>query len=225
MTGGRRGRVPGEQPDWELLRRRMVRSQIEGRGVRDQRVLEALGRVPRHLFVPAISRRSAYDDTPLPIGHGQTISQPYMVALMTEALCLRPGAKVLEVGTGSGYQAAVLAELACEVHTVECIPALAEAARGRLLALGYNQVRVHSTDGSPGLPAEAPFAAVLVTAGGPRVPEPLRQQLAADGGVLVIPVGNRLVQILLRVTRHGSEYREEDLGGCRFVPLVGEEGW
>ncbi len=225
MTVGRKGRVPGKQPDWELLRQCMVRAQIEGRGIRDQRVLEALGRVPRHLFVPETSRRAAYDDTPLPIGHGQTISQPYMVALMTEALRLRPGAKVLEVGTGSGYQAAVLAELGGEVHTVECIPELAEDARGRLLSLGYNSVRVHPADGTLGLPAEAPFEAVLVTAGGPRVPEPLREQLALDGGVLVIPVGDCLVQTLLRVTRRGKGYREEDLGGCRFVPLVGKEGW
>ena len=225
MVGGRRGRVPGEPPDWVRLRQLMVHSQIQGRGIRDQRVLEALGRVPRHLFVPEASRRSAYDDTPLPIGHGQTISQPYMVALMTEALRLRPGIKVLEVGTGSGYQAAVLAELGCEVHTVECIPELAEDARRRLRALGYDGVQVHPADGSVGLLVEAPFGGVLVTAGGPRVPEPLREQLAADGGVLVIPVGDRLVQTLLRVTRGGEAYREENLGGCRFVPLVGEEGW
>jgi protein-L-isoaspartate(D-aspartate) O-methyltransferase len=203
----------------------MVGSQIEDRGIRDARVLEALRRVPRHLFIPEASRRSAYDDTPLPIGHGQTISQPYMVALMTEAVRPRPGARVLEVGTGSGYQAAVLAELGCDVHTVECIPELAEGARRRFRALGYEGVHVHPGDGSLGWPAESPYAAVLVTAGGPRVPEPLREQLASNGGVLVIPVGDRLVQSLLRVTRRGDRYREEDLGGCRFVPLVGEEGW
>lgn len=203
----------------------MVSSQLEGRGIRDARVLEALRRVPRHLFVPESSRRSAYDDTPLPIGQGQTISQPYMVALMTEALHPRPGARVLEVGTGSGYQAAVLAELGCEVHTVECIPELAEGARRRLRSLGYEGVHVHPADGSLGWSAQAPYAAVLVTAGGPRVPEPLREQLAGNGGVLVIPVGDRLVQTLLRVTRRGDRCREEDLGGCRFVPLVGEEGW
>jgi len=225
MIDASRGGRPGAEPDWGLLRRQMVRTQLEPRGIRDPRVLEALGRVPRHLFVPVSVRRSAYDDTPLPIGHGQTISQPFMVALMTEALTPRTGARVLEVGTGSGYQAGVLAELGCEVHTVECIPDLAEAAERRLRSLGYDTVQVHTADGSLGLPARAPFEAVLVTAGGPQVPEVLRRQLAPDGGVLVIPVGDRLVQTLLRVTRNGDHYREEDLGGCRFVPLVGEQGW
>jgi protein-L-isoaspartate(D-aspartate) O-methyltransferase len=225
MEGGREGVVLDKKPDWERLRQLMVSSQLANRGIRDARVLEAMGRVPRHRFVPVSSQRSAYDDTPLPIGQGQTISQPYMVALMTEALRLRGGEKVLEVGTGSGYQAAVLAEIGCEVHTIECVPQLASAATLRLRELGYTTVRVYPGDGSLGLPQEAPFQSIVVTAGGPRVPPTLKGQLAPIGGVLVIPVGDRMLQSLLRVTRSGEEYRQEDLGGCRFVPFVGEEGW
>ncbi|MEW6487527.1 MAG: protein-L-isoaspartate(D-aspartate) O-methyltransferase [Thermodesulfobacteriota bacterium] len=213
------------EPPWDDLRREMVRRQLRARGIRDARVLEAMGRVPRHAFVSEGQRGMAYDDTPLPIGQGQTISQPYMVALMTEALGLGAGGKVLEVGTGSGYQAAVLAEMGCEVHTVEREPALAREAARRLAALGYGAVRVHEGDGTLGLPGEAPFRGIVVTAGGPRVPGALKAQLDPDGGVLVIPVGDRGYQELVRVTRRGGSYREENLGGCRFVPLVGEEGW
>lgn len=216
---------PDAEPDWASLRAEMVRRQLRGRGIRDARVLEAMGRVPRHAFVPEGQRGMAYDDTPLPIGQGQTISQPYMVALMTEALGLAGGGKVLEVGTGSGYQAAVLAELGCQVHTVEREPLLARAAARRLAALGYDAVRVHEGDGTLGLPGEAPFRGIVVTAGGPRVPEALKAQLDPDGGVLVIPVGDRGYQELVRITRRGEGFREENLGGCRFVPLVGEEGW
>jgi len=216
---------PTAEHAWDALRRDMVRRQLRARGIRDARVLAAMGRVPRHAFVPEGQQGMAYDDTPLPIGQGQTISQPYMVALMTEALGLAGGEKVLEVGTGSGYQAAVLAELGCEVHTVEREPALAREAARRLAALGYDSVRVHEGDGTLGLPDEAPFRGIVVTAGGPRVPEALKAQLDPDGGVLVIPVGDRGYQELVRVTRRGSSFREEDLGGCRFVPLVGEEGW
>ncbi|GAB4281929.1 MAG: hypothetical protein Kow0092_37070 [Deferrisomatales bacterium] len=216
----------GKQRDWTLLRHNMVRGQIEARGIRDPLVLRALERVPRHEFVPKHVVDMAYDDTPLPIGHGQTVSQPYMVALMTEALGLRGGEKVLEVGTGSGYQAAVLAEMGCEVHTIEREPELADTAEATLRRLGYGgRVTVHRGDGSLGLPAEAPFQGIVVTAGGPKVPEPLKQQLDPAGGVLVIPVGDRGYQELLRVTRRGNRFQQENLGGCRFVPLVGEEGW
>ncbi len=220
--------MPGEDraaTDWERLRASMVRRQIEARGVHDPALLDALRRVPRHLFLPAERRDLAYEDTPVPIGYGQTISQPYMVALMTEALCLRGGETVLEVGTGSGYQAALLAELGCTVHTVEREPALAGRAEALLARLGYRSVRVHCGDGSLGLADQAPFQRILVTAGGPRVPASLQAQLDPDGGVLVMPVGGRGMQELVRVTRRGERFREEQLGGCRFVPLVGAEGW
>ncbi|MHB8766751.1 MAG: protein-L-isoaspartate(D-aspartate) O-methyltransferase [Deferrisomatales bacterium] len=209
---------------WARLRDQMVRAQIEARGVRDPRLLAALGRVPRHEFVPEASRHLAYDDTPLPIGRGQTVSQPYMVALMTEALGVGPGDRVLEVGTGAGYQAAVLAELGCRVFTIERDPVLAREAGERLARLGYGAVDVREGDGTLGLPREAPFRGIVVTAGGPRVPEALKAQLE-DGGVLVIPVGDRGSQALLRLIRQGDRFATEDLGGCRFVPLVGEEGW
>ncbi len=203
----------------------MVARQLAGRTIRDPLVLEAMRAVMRHLFVPAAIRASSYDDRPLPIGEGQTISQPYMVAIMTESLLLKGGEKVLEVGTGSGYQAAILAELGCTVHTIERSETLAREARLNLAAAGYGGVTVHSGDGTLGLKDEAPFRAIIVTAGGPVVPEPLTAQLDPDGGVLVIPVGGRGVQELLRVTRNGEKFRTEELGGCRFVPLVGECGW
>ena len=207
------------------LRRSMVERQIRARGIRDVRVLDAMLRVPRHEFVPANLRSMAYDDTPLPIGEGQTISQPFMVALMTEALGVGEGDKVLEVGTGSGYQAAVLRELGCEVHTIERHPDLAREAAERLRRLGYGDIHVHVGDGTLGLPEEAPFQGILVTAGAPDVPSALRRQLDPAGGVLVVPVGDRGFQDLLRVTRKGYRFSRENLGGCRFVPLIGEEGW
>ncbi len=203
----------------------MVRTQLEARGVRDPNVLAAFVAVPRHAFVPEAVRSLAYDDCPLPIGGGQTISQPYMVALMTEALEVGPGDRVLEVGTGSGYQSAILAEMGCRVHTVERDPALAAAAARRLARLGYDRVSVHQGDGTLGWPDAAPFRGVVVTAGGPRVPDPLRDQLDPGGAALVMPVGDRGLQELLRITRRGNRFSTENLGGCRFVPLVGEEGW
>ncbi|GAB6061428.1 protein-L-isoaspartate(D-aspartate) O-methyltransferase [Deferrisoma palaeochoriense] len=211
--------------DYDLLRRQMVDTQIRARGIRDPRVLEAMARVPRHEFVPENLRHMAYDDSPLPIGGGQTISQPYMVALMTEALGLRGGEKVLEVGTGSGYQAAILAELGRDVVSIERDPELARQAAERLARLGYDRVRVVVGDGTLGLPEEAPFQAIVVTAGAPKVPPSLEAQLDPQGGVLVIPVGDRGIQELLRITRKGNRFLRENLGGCRFVPLVGEEGW
>jgi protein-L-isoaspartate(D-aspartate) O-methyltransferase len=212
-------------------RRRMVERQIAGRGVRDERVLEACRRVPREAFVPAPFAGQAYDDRPLPIGEGQTISQPFIVALMTEALRLPPPAegaptRALEIGTGSGYAAAVLAEVADEVVTIERHRALAEHARAVLAELGYANVRVVDGDGTRGWPERAPYDGIVVAAGGPSVPRSLREQLA-EGGRLVIPVGPAGdVQKLVVITRlAGSRWREEDLGEVRFVPLIGEEGW
>jgi protein-L-isoaspartate(D-aspartate) O-methyltransferase len=211
--------------EWKRLREAMVRHQIRDRGVRDADVLRAMGAVERHEFLPSGVRDSAYDDAPLPIGRSQTISQPYIVALMTEALGLRGGEKVLDVGTGSGYQAAVLGELGCRVHTIERDPILAREAAARLERLGYERVRVHEGDGTLGLPEEAPFRAIVVTAGGPRVPGSLEGQLDPEGGVLVMPVGERGYQELTRVVRRGNRLARENLGGCQFVPLIGKEGW
>ena len=212
--------------DFSASRRHMVESQIAARGVRAGLVLTAMGRVPREAFVPEPLRAYAYDDGPLPIGEGQTISQPFIVALMTEALGLEGGEKVLEVGTGSGYAAAVLAEIASEVYSVERLETLVEHAAGTLAHLGYRNVHLRCADGTLGWPEEAPFDAIVVTAGGPRVPESLKAQLKI-GGRLVIPVGRTAkAQELLRVTRTSDdEYRSENLDEVRFVPLVGQEGW
>lgn len=200
----------------------MVRTQIEPRGVRDARVLDALRRVPRDRFVPAAHRAEAWADRPVPIGRGQTISQPYMVALMSEALGLQGRERVLEIGTGSGYQAAVLGELAAEVFTIERIPELAAAAARTLEELGCANVTVVVGDGCRGLPSRAPFDAILVAAAAPEVPRTLRDQLA-DGGVLVVPVGaSAAVQVLTMVRRTGTRYSVEEGTGCRFVPLIGE---
>jgi protein-L-isoaspartate(D-aspartate) O-methyltransferase len=201
---------------------RMVRLQVAARGVRDARVLEAMRRVPRDRFVPAAHRAEAWADRPLPIGRGQTVSQPYMVALMCEALGLRGRERVLEVGTGSGYQAAVLGELAAEVFTVERIPELADEAARALEALGCGNVTVVTGDGCRGLPERAPFDAIVVAAAAPGVPAALRVQLA-DGGILVVPVGSTAaVQVLTMVRRTGDRFLVEEGAGCRFVPLIGE---
>jgi len=201
-------------------REEMVAAQIEARGVRDARTLAAMRKVPRHLFVPAALAGDAYADHPLPIGHGQTISQPYIVAFMTEALGLRGGETVLEVGTGSGYQAAVLAEIAARVDTIEIVAPLAEEARERLARLGYRNVEVRAGDGYQGWPDAAPFDAVMVTAAAPRVPEPLKQQLK-DGGRLVIPVGEEYQELIV-VTRRGTTYVESRVLPVRFVPMTGK---
>jgi protein-L-isoaspartate(D-aspartate) O-methyltransferase len=203
----------------------MIEEQLVGRGIKDPRVIEAMGKVPRHLFVPEALAAQAYSDFPLPIGDRQTISQPYMVALMSEALQLKGGEKVLEVGTGSGYQAAVLALLVRQVFSLERISSLARQARKTLDSCGFARVNVRVTDGTCGWEDEAPFDAIMVTAGAPSVPKPYLQQLTI-GGRLIIPVGDRTTQMLVRVTRLAEQnFREERLLGCRFVPLVGDYGW
>ncbi len=207
-------------------REQMVERQIIGRGVQDPAVLSAMRRVPREAFVPRHLARRAYADQPLPIGEGQTISQPYIVATMTESLRLRPGDRVLEIGTGSGYGAAVLGEIAAEVYTVERLARLAESARCRLAQLRYTNVHVRHGDGSLGWPEHAPYDAIVVTAGGPEVPPSLLKQLAV-GGRLVMPVGSfPLAQQLVRVVRTAeTAYEREELGDVAFVPLIGAEGW
>ena len=201
-------------------REAMVAEQIVARAIRDPATLRALAKVPRHRFVPSRYEHEAYGDHPLPIGHGQTISQPYIVAFMTEALGLKGGEKVLEVGTGSGYQAAVLAEIAAQVYTIEIVEPLAREAETRLGGLGYENVHVRAGDGYAGWPEAAPFDGILVTAAAPRIPEPLKQQLR-DGGRLVVPVGEG-VQELTVVTRKGDTFREERLLPVRFVPMTGK---
>jgi len=208
--------APAEDP--ARARERMVREQIEARGVTDPRTLDALRKVERHRFVPPEAAALAYADHPLEIGDGQTISQPYIVALMSEAIHLRGGEKVLEVGTGSGYQAAVLAEMGARVYSMEIVPTLARRARATLAQLGYGAVEVREGNGWAGWPEEAPFDAIVVTAAPPTIPEPLKAQLR-DGGRLVIPVGDD-VQELRLVTRHGATYEEKRLLMVRFVPLV-----
>ena len=202
----------------------MVKTQLVPRGIKDERVLAAMKKVPRHLFVDKQMLHRAYDDSALPIGEGQTISQPYMVAAMTELLELQGTEKVLEIGTGSGYQAAVLAELAKEVYTVERIAVLANRAEGRYRELGYANIRVKVADGTLGWPDASPFDRIIITAGTPKVPEPLLQQLA-DQGMLIAPVGDRFSQQLIRVRKSGDKVLEEYHTPCVFVPLIGEYGW
>ena len=210
---------------FSIARRRMVEEQVIARGIADQRVIDAMFKVPRHKFVEHALEGKAYQDAPLPIGEKQTISQPYMVAVMSEALALEGSETVLEVGTGSGYQAAVLALLADRVFSLERIPSLARRARKVLDECGFGKVNIRLADGTQGWQEMAPFDAILVTAGAPEVPQHYLDQLAV-GGRLVIPVGDRESQLLLRVTRTGKkEYMEEKMLGCRFVPLIGNHGW
>jgi len=205
-------------------RLRMVEYQIAARGIRDQRVLSAMKEVPRHLFVPPPYNKSAYEDCPLPIGNGQTISQPYIVALMTELLALRPTDSVLEIGAGCGYQAAILAALVRRVTTIERIPEVAGLARANLAAVGSTNVEVIVGDGTLGYPQKAPYEGIIITAATPVVPQPLIEQLA-EGGRLVAPVGGRDIQELKRLRKKDGSITEEHHGGVRFVPLIGECGW
>lgn len=198
----------------------MVVTQIIARGVRDARTLQAMRDVPRHLFVPPALLKQSYEDHPLPIGHGQTISQPYIVAFMTEALGLKGGETVLEVGAGSGYQSAVLSRIAARVFGIEIVEPLAREAKGRMVALGYGNVEIRAGDGYAGWPEHAPFDAILVAAAAPRVPEPLKRQLK-DGGRLILPVGDH-VQELRIVTRRGESFEERSVLAVQFVPMTGE---
>jgi protein-L-isoaspartate(D-aspartate) O-methyltransferase len=202
----------------------MVEDQLKARGIDDPRVLNAFLEVPRHKFVEEYLKYKAHEDYPLSIGYGQTISQPYMVALMTQALSPGPGDKILEIGTGSGYQSAILSRLCKLVYTIERISALASRARKVHDELGYYNIHVRLGDGSQGLAKEAPYNGIVVTAGAPHVPDILVSQLA-EGGRLIIPVGSETLQELKRITRTGSGVQEESLGGCRFVKLIGKNGW
>jgi protein-L-isoaspartate(D-aspartate) O-methyltransferase len=210
--------------DYRLARERMVKNQLIPRGISNEDVLRAMGKIQRHLFVEEALVGEAYNDHPLPIGHKQTISQPYIVALMTEALELTGSEKVLEIGTGSGYQTAILAEISANVYTVERIEPLLERSKSLLQTLGYTNVFFKAYDGTLGWKDFAPFDAIMVTAGAPKIPDPLLQQLA-DGGRMIIPIGNKYSQDLIRVTRVKDRFVEKNLGGCRFVDLIGEHGW
>ncbi|MGD2153017.1 MAG: protein-L-isoaspartate(D-aspartate) O-methyltransferase [Gemmatimonadales bacterium] len=211
-----------ESDPFAAARLDMVERQIRRRGIADPRVLEAMERVERHHFVPDDHRRLAYDDSALPLGSGQSISQPYMVAAMTEALELPADARVLEVGTGSGYQTAVLAELAAVVYTIERIPELSESAREILDRLGYDTVEYRIGDGAKGWPEEAPFDGIMVTAAAATLPQPLLDQLA-EGASLVVPVGGPPDQDLYQIKRKGNEYERNFITRCRFVPLIEDE--
>ncbi|MFN2111531.1 MAG: protein-L-isoaspartate(D-aspartate) O-methyltransferase [Anaerolineales bacterium] len=210
--------------NYEAARRRMVEGQIVARGITSPRVLEAFLDVPRHLFVPANQQVYAYQDGPLPIGLGQTISQPYIVAYMTDKLALKGDERVLEIGTGSGYQSAILSQLAGEIHSIERHPQLADLAQKLLRDLGCDNVTVHVGDGTHGLVDYAPFQAVIVTAAGPEVPSPLLDQLD-EGGRLIMPVGGRGGQLLKLFRRVEGEIQHEDLSPVAFVPLIGDHGW
>jgi len=205
-------------------RKIMVEHQIAARGIHDPGVLAAMLEIPRHLFIPPPYDRAAYDDNPLPIGNGQTISQPYIVALMTELLHLKPTDNVLEIGAGSGYQAAIISRLVRKLTTIERIAAIAELARTNLKSLGIDNVVVFEGDGTTGYPKNAPYKGIIITAATPTVPQPLIDQLA-DGGTLVAPVGGRDVQDLITIHKQGRSVIQESHGGVRFVPLIGQHGW
>ena len=215
---------PSKDVDFEHLRRLMVAQQLQSRGIIDAGVLSAMHMIPREVFVPEEYRIDAYKDGPLPIGAAQTISQPYMVALMTELLCLSPRDRVLEIGTGSGYQTAVLHAITPHVYSVERISCLAQQAERILRTLGCETVTIRTGDGSLGWPEEAPFDAIIVTSGAPGIPETLKSQLA-EGGRLVIPAGTRLSQTLYRVERSHDDFSITEHSGCVFVPLIGAYGW
>ena len=202
----------------------MVQYQLVSRGIHDERVLKAMSEIPRHEFVPELYRHAAYEDCPLPIGEGQTISQPYMVAIMTQCLELKGEEKVLEIGTGSGYQAAVLSRLAAHVYTIERHEALALKAKLVLQETGCNNVDVITGDGSLGLPDKAPFQGIIITACAPHIPKSLIDQLEIDGR-LVIPIGNPYNQVLHQIVKTGQGIKSQNILECAFVPLIGKEGW
>ena len=210
--------------DYHMARERMVKTQLIPRGINDKRVLEVMGKIPRDRFTEEALRREAYNDHPLPIGHKQTISQPYIVALMTEVLELTGKERTLEIGTGSGYQTAILAELSEKVYTVERIKSLLVKSRNILAELGYNNILFKAFDGTLGWKEYEPYDAIIVTAGAPNVPQPLLDQLA-EGGRLIIPVGNKFSQELIKITKKRGRYIQKNLGGCRFVDLIGVHGW
>jgi len=210
--------------DFNLSRERMVKNQLIARGIKDERILRAMGKIPRHLFIEDALYGEAYNDHPVPIGEKQTISQPYIVALMTEALELKGDEKTLEIGTGSGYQTAILAELSSRVYTIERIKSLLGNARKLLAQLGYDNILFKAFDGTLGWKEYAPFDAIIVTAGAPHLAKPLIDQLA-DNGRMIIPVGDRYSQELIKIVRKGKEFKQESLGGCRFVNLIGAHGW
>jgi protein-L-isoaspartate(D-aspartate) O-methyltransferase len=210
--------------DFTIARKRMVKNQLAPRGIKDERVLQVMGKIPRHLFIEEALAGEAYNDHPVPIGEKQTISQPYIVALMTEALELEGNENTLEIGTGSGYQTAILAELSSKVYTIERIKSLLVKARKILAQLGYNNILFNAFDGTMGWSEYAPFDAIMVTAGAPSPPKALIDQLA-DNGRMIIPVGDRYTQELIKIVRKGKSLEQKSLGGCRFVNLIGIHGW
>jgi len=213
-----------EVKEWQAERERMVKEQIIGRGIKDNKVLEAMKRVPRHLFIDKIYQHQAYNDYPLPVAYGQTISQPYMVAVMTELLELKANEKVLEIGTGSGYQTAILALLCSKVYTIERIGSFTQRARNILEDLGFRNISFMVGDGSIGWAEFAPYDGIMVTAGAPEIPNSLIEQLA-ENGRLVIPVGTEYWQILNLVKKHKGRIYRKELFECTFVPLLGKQGW
>ena len=210
--------------DFRIAREKMVKDQLVARGIKDERVLQVMGKVPRHLFIEEALAGEAYNDHPVPIGEKQTISQPYIVALMTEALELKKDENTLEIGTGSGYQTAILAELSSRVYTIERIEFPLMNARKILAKLGYTNILFKIFDGTTGWRKYAPFDTIMVTAGAPDLPKPLIDQLA-DNGRMVIPIGDRYSQELIKIIRKGKSLKQKNLGGCRFVNLIGIHGW
>jgi protein-L-isoaspartate(D-aspartate) O-methyltransferase len=210
--------------DYEILRKRMVEEQLIPRGIKNQKVLDAFYKVQRHKFIPPDLRNSAYADFPIPIGEGQTISQPYIVALMTECLNLTSEERILEIGTGSGYQAAILAELAKEVYTIERFEILAKRAEALLSQLGYNNIKIKVGDGTLGWQEAAPFDKIMITAASPKIPQPLIEQLK-ENGKLILPLGESFSQVLTLVEKKKNKFETVDICGCVFVPLVGKYGW
>lgn len=223
-TTERRGERDLMPQDYRLARERMVKNQLIPRGITDEGVLEAMEKIPRHLFVEEALNNEAYNDHPLPIGHKQTISQPYIVALMTQALELTGKEKTLEIGTGSGYQTAIIAELSEKVYTIERIRPLMEKARSLLNELGYTNIMFKAFDGTLGWKEYEPYDAIMITAGAPKIPKPLLDQLAL-GGKMVVPIGDKFSQELIKIVKQKRGYKEKNLGGCRFVDLVGVYGW